>query len=87
MSDKKVPIWLTILIVICSLPVVMLPYLLSQASAEGGIKTFLWIYPIYTIASAYLAYQSYANRREMTWILLIIMILTHLSIFLLVMSN
>lgn len=79
MSDKKVPRWMTALIVLCSLPVVTLPYLLSLAPAEGEIKTFVWLYPIYTLASAFLAYQCYARRSEITWILLILMILSHLA--------
>ncbi len=75
---------MTALIVLCSLPVVTLPYLLSLAPAEGEIKTFVWLYPIYTLASAFLAYQCYARRNEITWILLFLMILSHLAIFTLV---
>lgn len=75
---------MTALIVLCSLPVVTLPYLLSLAPPEGEIKTFVWLYPIYTLASAYLAYQCYARRSEITWILLFLMILSHLAIFTLV---
>lgn len=75
----KVPRWVDTLIVVCMLPAFSFPYLLSlipPGAAEGTV-TMLWIYPFYVLVAGLLARMCWTTRSYMTWILLILMLLTH----------
>ncbi len=85
MKKTDVPLWMTILIIVVMLPVLSFPFMLSHCPEDGGIKTFVWIYPIYVIAAGFLSYQCYPQRKEITYILLVLMVLVH--IFLWVLLN
>lgn len=78
-GGPRTPWWMGVIIVVVSLPVFALPYLLSQCAAE--LKTFVWLYPLYVVVAAWLAWICYPRRRLLTWILLIIMALTHVAMF------
>lgn len=83
-QSKRVPIWVQLIIIVVALPVVAFPIMLSQSVeiAEGN-KIYMWIYPAYVLATALLAYQCYGRRSEMTWILLVLMLLTHVAMWVL----
>ncbi|MDE5838290.1 MAG: hypothetical protein K2H39_04490 [Paramuribaculum sp.] len=51
------------------------------------MRTLVWIYPFYVVVAAYLAYLCYPARRIITWILLALMVLTHVCVWLLVYSS
>lgn len=66
------------------LPVFQFPELLASCPpGMEGIRTLLWIYPFYVVLTGWLAYICYPTRRTISWILLILMLLSHLSMFLL----
>ncbi len=44
------------------------------------------IYPLYVIAAAWIAWQSYPARRTLAWIILALMLLTHAAIWYLVLT-
>ena len=83
---SKTPVWMTVLIIVCMLPVFSLPSLLSAVPSDGGqnLKTFLWLYPAYVIVAGYLADVCYPTRRYMTWILLVLMLMSHYAMWILV---
>lgn len=84
-SDRRVPVWMVCIIILVALPVTAFPVMLSAASQSAGDnKAFLWLYPAYVVAAAILAYQCYGRRTEMTWIILGLMVLTHLAMWMLV---
>ncbi len=78
------PKWMTALIIVVLLPVFQFPVLLSNAPDIQTVRTLLWIYPFYCLTAAYLAYVCYPQRRVMSWILIALMILTHIAVWLLV---
>jgi hypothetical protein len=43
----------------------------------------LWIYPFYAIVAAYLAWQCYPQRRALAWVLLSLLLLSHVAIWIL----
>ena len=81
----KTPAWVTLLIVIFTLPIFTLPSLLDMcAPGDSAMKTLVWIYPFYMILSGFLAWRTYPARPYLTWILLAVMILTSVAIHILV---
>lgn len=82
-SNKKFPIWVKIVIIIVSLPVFMLPLIISQCNeiTYEGFKLFLFLYPIYIISSAIMAWISYKTRPEISIVLIILMLFTHIAIW------
>lgn len=83
--QKRVPAWMLAIIIIVALPVLAFPAMLSQATGiEGGTRYFLWLYPAYVVAASLLAWQCYGRRSEMSWIIIVLIILTHIAMWLLV---
>lgn len=80
----RTPRWFLAVVIILLLPLFQFPYLLSICPQESPARTFLWIYPFYALLSGYLAYVCYPTRRAMAWILLAILLLSHISLWLLV---
>ncbi|MBD5210172.1 MAG: hypothetical protein HDS77_02700 [Bacteroidales bacterium] len=77
-ESRRVPVWVTVVIILAALPVFAFPAMLSASKAIAGEERyFLWIYPAYVLAAALLAYQCYGRRTVMTWIIVFLMILTH----------
>lgn len=81
----KFPLWAKLLIIISALPVVSLPMIINRCSAARyeEIKLFLMIYPLYVLASAVMAWISYRQRREVSLILIVVMLLTHAAMWML----
>lgn len=86
MAEKQKKIWITVLIVICMLPVLTFPSMLSLTHADTPARSLAWFYPIYVIASGVCARICWPDRKEITWILLIMMILSHIGMWFLVLN-
>lgn len=85
---RHTPLAVTVIIILTALPVFALPSLLSLAgeSPLPIVRTLLWGYPLYVLLTAWLAYICYDTRPYITWILVILMILTHAAMWLLIKS-
>lgn len=81
------PRWFAVVIVVLLLPLFQFPVLLSECPAENGVRTLLGIYPVYALTAGYLAWQCYPQRRALAWILLALLLLSHLAIWLLVTNS
>lgn len=77
------PRWFTILVVIIALPVLQFPVLLANCPPDSAVRTMLWVYLFYVPVAAYLSYLCYPERRALAWILLALMVLSHIAIWLL----
>lgn len=88
MNRIDVPWWIILIIVVLMLPVVQMPALLANCPAEVPmVKTLVWVYPVYVLVAGWLAYICYDRRRLMSFILMALMILTHIAVWLLVTSE
>lgn len=85
-SPRRVPLWMTVLIAVDMLPGLALPAMLAAlpAQPDDSVQLFLWLYPLYIIATGVIAWQCYSRRTIMTWILLMLMLLTHAAMWILV---
>lgn len=80
--QRRVPAWVMAVIIIAALPVLAFPFMLSvSATLSGADKYYLWLYPAYILAASFLAWQCYGRRTEMTWIIIILMLLTHVAMW------
>ncbi|MDE5845496.1 MAG: hypothetical protein K2H44_08965 [Muribaculaceae bacterium] len=82
-KSQKVPVYVIVLIIIAALPAILTPLLLSLSTnpLPELQKIFVWLLPFYLIVAAFLSWQCYKYERTvMSWILIVIMFLTDLSI-------
>ena len=84
---QKVPAWVTVVIIICMLPVLAFPTMLSMTMPDSPARTFVWFYPFYVIASGVCARICWRQRRDVMWILLALMVLSHLAMWMLVLNG
>lgn len=84
-DPRRPPLWVTLIIVIAAMPVLSLPAMLSATGPDTLpiVRTLLWGYPLYVILAGWLAWICYRRRPYMTWILIVLMILTHLAMWVL----
>lgn len=83
-TDRR-PRWVAAVAIIMALPAGQFPMLLQACPTQPEIaRTLVWCYPFYVIAAAWLAYLCWPRRKEMTWILLALMALTHIGMWMLV---
>lgn len=80
--NLKVPLWVTIVIIVATLPAALFPTLLGMCPpAAPELRTLLWCYPFYALLTAALAWLSWPERPYMTWILVVLLILTHAAVW------
>ncbi len=79
------PRWLIAVIITLMLPMLAFPALLSQTPEE--YSTMLWLYPIYTLATGWLSYKCLGAMREIAYILLALLALSHVAIWFLPYAN
>ncbi|MCH5318285.1 MAG: hypothetical protein J1E38_01080 [Paramuribaculum sp.] len=82
-SRDKTPGWFLAVIILVGLPVFQFPMLLNSCPPESPDRLMVWIYPFYVVAAGWLAYICYPRRQAMAWILLALMILTHVGMWML----
>lgn len=83
-APPATPRWFTVVIIVTFLPVFQFPMLLGSMPDVSIVRTLVWVYPFYCLVAAYLAWQCYPQRHALAWILLALMILSHIAIQLLV---
>lgn len=73
-----------IAIIAAALPVLAYPALLSRCPDEPTAALLVKLYPAYVLGAAICAWLCMRKRAEMTWILLVLMLLSHAAMWLLV---
>lgn len=76
------PWWLAVVIILAAMPVFMFPWLLNAGTAGGMEKALLWLYPPYVLAAAVCAYICWPARKELSVILIILLLMTHAAMWL-----
>ncbi len=84
---RRVPWWMLAIIIICALPVLAFPTMLSwSGTAISDHRVMLWMYPFYVLLASFLAWKCYGERTALTWILLALILLTHAAMWQLVLA-
>lgn len=72
------PRWMWLVIILCMAPGLSLPVFTTLTqSSEATVRTLVWLYPVYVAISGLLAWQCYGRRTLLTWIILILLLLSH----------
>lgn len=83
--SRRAPLWVVAVIVAAMLPVFATPELIARCPAGNeAFLTMLRLYPAYVVLTGWLAWLSWRERPYITWILLAMMILTHIGAWALV---
>ena len=82
-NENKMPWWARLIVIAAAAPVCLYPLLLERTPEGSENELFLWFYPIYVVVAAVCAWICWARRREVYWILIVMMLLTHAAMFML----
>lgn len=77
----KHPWWFTLMLIILVMPAFSTPWLLADAPEGSMLETLIKWFPAYLLLSAICAWISYPQRRDVAWILVVLMILSAGSLF------
>lgn len=66
------------------LPLAAYPALISRCPDDRTVEIFVWAYPVYVVLAAVCAWYCRPQRKELAWIILALLALTHIAIWLLV---
>lgn len=84
-TQTKAPWWVITLIIIAMLPGLAFPQLLAATEPATQARVFVWLYPIYLLAAGRLAYICFQQRQTVTWMILILMLMTHAALWTLIL--
>ncbi|MCM1092830.1 MAG: hypothetical protein NC248_05695 [Bacteroides sp.] len=78
---QRPPWWFIIIIIVMLLPlfswVGVITRVLENYGKNDSISIIFFILPIYAVLSCYYAYKSYEARKELSWILLCVLLLSY----------
>lgn len=72
--------WFTALCMFTVIPLGMTPALVSATVPTSMLRSLVYLYPLYLIATAAIAWYIYNERRPLAWILLSLSLLTTAAI-------
>lgn len=70
------PWWFTLLLIILVLPSFSMPWMIVSAPRQSMLELLAKWFPAYLLLSAICAWYAYPQRRDVAWILVVIMLLS-----------
>lgn len=83
---RRRPLWFAVLCVALCVPAFVLPLVKGMDAVREALGELFTYFPVYVCASALCAWLSYARRRDVSWILTGVVLLSYLAIYLLYCS-
>lgn len=84
---QRPPWWFIIIIIVLLLPLFSWPAVISQIMEDheryDSVSLLFFLMPLYAVLSCYYAYRTYEARREISVILLCVLLLSYIGCFLL----
>lgn len=86
MSGKysDMPLWAKLLIIATALPLLAYPRIFAKVGNSTDINALIVLYPACVIVSAVCAWICWPDRREISWILIVLTLLTHAAMLYLI---
>ena len=78
-NKRKPPRYILAIVVLMMMPLLAYPWVLSTTQSE--YRTLVAMYPVYVLATGFLSYQCYVSRRELFYILLFLLLMSHIAIW------
>lgn len=74
----RMPWWMWVVILVCMAPGLSFPWVLQLIQSSNPIvRALTWFYPAYVLISGLMAWICYGRRTVMTWIVLVLLLLSH----------
>jgi len=79
----RVPWWMWVVIIAAAAPGLGYPAMLAGMMAEPPalVRGLMWLYPTYVLVSTLLAWQCYGRRTVMSWIIIVLLCMSHACIY------
>ena len=77
------PWWLTLIIILLILPAFSTPWLLADAPGESILEMLVKWFPAFLLLAGACAWFAWPQRHDVAWILLVIMLLSDATLFML----
>ncbi len=78
---RRPPVWFTILILVMLIPVVAWPFMLIGYDAEKADNWWIVnLFPIYSLLACWVSYKCYIDRREISYIILGVLLLSYMAL-------
>lgn len=84
---ESVPWWFKTIVILLMLPLLAYPAMLAAMPDEQSLIWLMKFYPFYVVASGICAWMVYRHNPMAAWILIGLLILSHLSMFYLTFGN
>ena len=78
---RKRPWWFTLLLVLLILPAFSMPWVIADAPKGSLLAILIKWYPAFLLLSGLCSWFAYPQRKDVAWILVVIMILSAVSLF------
>lgn len=79
----RTPIWMGIVIALAMIPALIFPFRMGAMPTDATARYLIWFYPAYVIGSGVCAWLCYPQRKALAWILIVLMILSHMAMYML----
>lgn len=77
-NTPRVPWWMYVVLILCMVPGLTFPFMGALlGSPDPIVRGLTWFYPVYTLVSGLLAWQCYGRRTYLSWIILVLLLLSH----------
>lgn len=81
-ARHRVPWWMWAVIIVAMAPGLTFPWLVTLiTSSNPVVRGLTWFYPAYVLCSGLLAWQCYGRRTLMSWIIIVLLLLSHLCFY------
>lgn len=80
----RVPWWFTVLLVLLCVPMFSFVSFVAATPPGSTARILAWAYPVYVPLSAVCAWMCYPDRRELAWILTVLLALCDAGMWFLV---
>ena len=77
-DNRRPPVWVTVIMIILLLPLFSCPFVISNyPDGKDEYLVLIYIFPIYALLSVYCAYKTYATRKDLSIIVLSLLVLSY----------
>ena len=79
-DNRRPPMWMTVIMIVMLLPLFSWPFVVSDyPEGKDEYLVLLYLFPIYALLSVYCAYKTYVARKELSIIILSLLMLSYIA--------
>lgn len=79
-DNRRPPMWMTVIMIVMLLPLFSWPFVVSDyPEGKDEYLVLIYLFPIYALLSVYCAYKTYVVRKELSIIILSLLMLSYIA--------